>query len=410
MELAGVAVAFIAVMYLVSKNVAMGLSLIIGTGIAALFSGLAWLELTLAIVQGLLSPMTIQLIISVALISGLGKAMKASGDLDLIVNSLVTLFRNPKLLIAVLPALIGTINVPGGAIISAPMVEENGQSLALKPALKSAINLFFRHVAYFVYPLHSSLVIITELLGVRKGDVIRYNAIAMLVGIFIAYPLFFRGVEDKEIPKKDGQSTIHSIKRCLLGFSPILATMGLVLIFNVPFYIAIAAGVTLALTRGLMGENHGTEFIHRLRQLFVEWIDYKLVLVIAGVMMFKSVIEASGVLGTLVESLFAYGIPLPLLVLVLGFLTSYIIGAHMAASGILVALFASIIPQASLAPYASLLYLSIMLGYLLSPIHLCLVLTNQYFGAKYLPVTKKLILPVLAMLAVAMVQLLFTLL
>ncbi|HBN96167.1 MAG TPA: hypothetical protein DDZ66_07690 [Firmicutes bacterium] len=39
-----------------------------------------------------------------------------------------------------------------------------------------------------------------------------------------------------------------------------------------------------------------------------------------------------------------------------------------------------------------------MLGYLTSPIHLCLVLTNQYYGVKYGPVSRKLFLPGLAML------------
>ena len=64
------------------------------------------------------------------------------------------------------------------------------------------------------------------------------------------------------------------------------------------------------------------------------------------------------------------------------------------------------IPKEALGPYTSLLYFSIMLGYLISPLHLCLVLTNQYFGVKYGQVLKNLALPLVAMLTVAMIQLL----
>jgi len=91
--------------------------------------------------------------------------MKESGDLELMVGSLVALFPRPKVLTMLLPALIGTINVPGGAIMSAPMVEENGKALGLNNAAHAAVNLFFRHIGYFVYPLHTSIIVLSELFG-----------------------------------------------------------------------------------------------------------------------------------------------------------------------------------------------------------------------------------------------------
>jgi hypothetical protein len=136
-----------------------------------------------------------------------------------------------------------------------------------------------------------------------------------------------------------------------------------------------------------------------------QWVDYKLALVIFGVMLFKSVIENSGVVGILAESLFAYGTPLPILVVILGLITAYVAGAHMVATGILAALFAPLIPQSALAPYTTLLFTAIITGYIVSPIHLCAVLTNQYFGAKYSQVVKNLALPLLAMLLTALIQL-----
>ena len=403
MEIAGVAVAFGSVMYLVSKNLSVGLSLIIGACIAGLLSGMGLASFGATTVQALLDPLTIQLAIAVALISGMGKAMKENGDLELMIDALVRLFRSPKILTMLLPALIGTLSVPGGAIMSAPMVEVNGKTLELQATTKAALNLFYRHIGYFVYPLYSSLIILSELLDMPKLAIIRYNAVVMLVGLVAAYFVFFRGGEHQRMPET-GAST-QAIKDFVLGFSPILVTVGLVLIFGIPFYLAAAVGVVVALTRGLPDRNRLDALGQKTRTFFTKWIDYKLALVIVGVMLFKAVIESSGVVGTLADSLFAYGTPLPILVMVLGAVTAYVSGAHMAASGILAALCAPLFPPTALAPYTSFLFTSIIVGYLVSPIHLCAVLTNQYFGVKYGQVVKTLAWPLLAMVATSMIQL-----
>lgn len=406
MELAGVAVALGSVMYMISKRVSMGLSLILGTCIAGLLSGIGLQKFGVAIVQGLMHPTTIELVIAVVLISGLGKLMKESGDLELMIDSLVAMFPNPKLLTMILPALIGTLNVPGGAIMSAPMVEENGKMLGLAASTKTAVNIFYRHIGYYVYPLYASLIILSELMNVQKLVLIRYNLITMLVGISVAYLVFFRGAKYQTLAKRSGHSTARNIINFFLGFSPILVALGLVLIFELPFYIAIAIGLLIGLLRRLPDESRRDVLKYRVRELFASWIDYKLVLVIMGLMMFKAVIEASGVVNTLAESLFSYGIPLPMMVVTLGLLTSYLTGAHMAASGILATLFIPLLPPTLVGPYSSLLFTAIMLGYLISPIHLCLVLTNDYFGSKYGEFLRQLSLPALAMLATAFIQLL----
>lgn len=408
MQLAGVALAFGSIMYLVSKSVSMGVSLLIGTSILGLLSGLGLAEFASVVaIQGVFNRVTIELVIAVALVSGLGKLMKESGDLKLTVDALVALFRNPKILSMMVPSLIGTLNVPGGAIMSAPMVEENSQILGLDATTKAAINVFFRHIGYFVYPLYAATIIFSELFGMQKSVLIRHNIITMLVALAIAYWLFFRGVEPWEGTRTTADSsTMGNIKNFLLGFSPILVSLALVLIFDLPFYLALAAGVLLALTRALPANKRLEGFASRVRKLFVEWIDYKLVLTIIGLMTFKAVIEASGAVSGMAEALLAYGIPLPMMVVVLGVLAALLTGNPTAATGILAALFVPLVPEAFVGPYVALLFTSMTFGYILSPIHLCLILTNEYFGASYGPVARKLLLPGLATLAVAIIQLL----
>jgi len=404
MELAGVAVALGSMMYLISKSVSMGLALLIGTGIAGLFAGLGLQGFITTVSQAVVSPMTLELVVAVILASGLGKAMKESGDLTLMVDSLIAIFPNPKILSMMLPGLMGTLNVPGGAIMSTPMVEENGKLLGLDATTKSAVNVFSRHIGYYVYPLYTSTIILSQLLGIQKLVLIRHNVLPMLVGITLAYYFFFRRVTCDKIALEEDYNKLYYAKNFLLGFLPILVALGLVLVFDLPFYQAIAIGLVIALLRGLPSDGRFGALMARIGMLFRRWIDYRLALTVLGLMMFKAVIEASGAVSSLAESLLSIGIPLPMMVLVLGLLTSYLAGAHMAASGILAALFAPLFPPESLGAYTSLLFAAITLGYLVSPIHLCLVLTNQYFGVRYGEILRKLALPVVGMLATALLQ------
>ena len=43
-------------------------------------------------------------------------------------------------------------------------------------------------------------------------------------------------------------------------------------------------------------------------------------------------------------------------------------------------------------------------GVMFSPVHLCLVLTREYFGAKLAPIYRMLVVPEAAVLVVALVQ------
>ncbi len=95
------------------------------------------------------------------------------------------------------------------------------------------------------------------------------------------------------------------------------------------------------------------------------------------------------------------------MVVILGSVVAYIVGTHMPAAAILAPFFATYFSGGLLVPYTALLFLSIMLGYLLSPLHLCLVLTTQYFGVGYSETVKRMFLPLLAMFIAMIVQLAF---
>jgi hypothetical protein len=405
MNLAGVLLGFIAILFLNSKKLNMGLALIIGSVIAGLFSGMSIQKVGITIFGAVIEPVALQLIIVVTVISGLGYVLKETGDLDRMIDALIIIVKDAKILSLILPAVIGAISAPGGAILSAPMVDESGDRINLDQTQKTAINLFFRHIFLFVYPLYAGLILTADLFSVEKIFIIKHNVLIMLAGVISAYFVFFNNVSrEVEADKKSEDSIIKGVSEFLISFLPLLIIMILALIFKLPFYLATIIGLLIAVGKNLATDNVIKEYIKRLRDFFVEGINYKMAFLIIGVIGFKAIVEASGAVGEMAVFLTNTGFPLSLMMIVLGLIVGYLTGLTMAAIGILIPIFISLIPTNVAGPYISLLFTATFVGYLMSPIHLCLALTKEYFEVSFKSVYRLLVIPGAVMIIVALFQ------
>ncbi|SDC17563.1 MULTISPECIES: DUF401 family protein [unclassified Candidatus Frackibacter] len=407
MQLIGILLGFIIILFLNSKKINMGLSLLIGAISAGLLSQMSIQEISLVIYEAIVEPVTLQLIIVVTVISGLGYILKETGDLDQMIDSLISIVKNGKLLSMLLPALIGTLSVPGGAILSAPLINESGDRISLDNVRKTASNLFFRHIFLFGYPLYGALILTGELFSVGKTFILRYNALIMLAGIISAYLVFFNNSHqerDDSIKNDDKGETIKEIMRFFISFLPILVIIVLALLFDVAFHYAVFVGLLIAVIRKLPEGNKVVEFSKRMKRFVFEGVNYKMAGLIIGVMAFKSIVEASGAVNGLANFLTHSGVPLSLMITVLGLITGYLTGMTMAALGILAPIFIPLFPEGNVGPYISLLFTTAFVGYLISPIHLCLALTKEYFEVSFKSVYRITAIPGLVMVVVALLQ------
>ncbi|MFP4522582.1 MAG: DUF401 family protein, partial [Fibrobacterota bacterium] len=71
--------------------------------------------------------------------------MAATGSMRDLVSEVRKLIPE-KYSMAVLPALIGLLPMPGGAVFSAPLVDSCDEEKTVSPLLKTKINYWFRHV------------------------------------------------------------------------------------------------------------------------------------------------------------------------------------------------------------------------------------------------------------------------
>jgi hypothetical protein len=107
-----------------------------------------------------------------------------------------------------------------------------------------------------------------------------------------------------------------------------------------------------------------------------------LALAIFGIMIFREIIDVSGVSTEIANLIGCMPIPSITMVifipLILGVLTGYNLGAIGLSFPIVSGFFPCPINIITLVGYISLIYISSLVGYLISPIHLCNVLSSDY--------------------------------
>ena len=159
-------------------------------------------------------------------------------------------------------------------------------------------------------------------------------------------------------------------------------------------------GLTVALLQILYlnGPERPTPF--RVPRLLFEGIDFALVGTMASIMIFRGAVNETTAFGQMVGAMMDAGIPLYLVAGGLAVIIGYISASH--ASTIAV-LFPLIIPAAAAAganrlTYIMIIYAFAFLSYLMSPLHLCQILTNHYFEVS-LGKVYRIYLPVIAVVA-----------
>ncbi len=354
------------------------------------------------------------LLFSILLLGILGSLLKQTGALQNMILYLERLLGDLRLLTAALPALIGILTVPGGAVFSAPMVEQAGNKAGLDPGRQAAANLWFRHALYFSYPLFPSVILAAELSGVNVLTFLYYNFILTAAGILAAFLILFRGIPGKKAKSKSASTDAayrHSFIRDLTGFAlstaPLISILVLVIIFDLLFPLALAAGCLVALAGGIpLRQSFFTTLIMRIKTMILPAIKFNLAFVVLGIMFFKQALEYSGVTGKIAETMLALGLPLLLYMFVLPVLIGLLTGDNAASVAIVFPLFLPLlVTDSPLYPaQVAFLYFSSAWGHIFTPIHPCFSLNNAYFKVKFSEVLRLLLCPGVITAVLALLQ------
>lgn len=380
MQLVGLLLAFAAILILVGRRGGIGLALLAGTVVLALFSGLSPAEFARMVARGLTQRQAVELVLDVAVITSLAGVLKRFGLLDTMVRSITSVLGGARLAIMAVPSLIGTLPVLGGAILSAPMVDGLGDRLSLTRAGKAAVNLVFRHAWFYVAPFAPSVILVSHLSGVPLGRVILGQSPFAAAMLLVGYLTLLRrpGRLADTAAASDDRTRATALWPLLRSVSPLIVGVGLSIgigPLRVPLYAAVGLGLVLAL---FLSRGHAD---FRLGGLPAAWagIQWSIVLTMASVMVFGQVMRDSGTAAALVDWLVQSGLPAWVLIVALPLLIGYVAGESTVTIGISFPALLSLAPAGHIATVATVLYGAGFLAYFISPIHLCQVLSSQFF-------------------------------
>jgi integral membrane protein (TIGR00529 family) len=314
---------------------------------------------------------------------------------------------------AVLPAVIGFLPMPGGALFSAPMVDSCDPDRQLTGLFKTQINHWFRHIWEYWWPLYPGVILALELTRLQLWLFIAVELPVTLAAVIIGYLLLLR-----RIPRGMSQAIESDPPSGKVRFpaliAPILAVIGAFALIQlavpgvqrVSRYIPMAAGLCLALAV-LQAQRRMPLSVWR--QALVSWRALQIVLLVVAVRIYAAVIEAplpGGLLPVAVlrRELALSGIPEILLVALLPFICGFTMGSTVGMVGASFPLALSLLgPQPALGPLLATTVLAYGFGYmgeLLSPVHVCLVFSVDYFKTRLLRSIGSLVPGVLLVLAV----------
>lgn len=369
-----VLLSYLLIPLLIRKKVKLSYALLITAGFLSLMSGFGPAEL-LRLALGLFtSQASINTILVVAMVSILGGLMKHYDMLQKIVDTILILTKSKKRSIVVIPALIGVLVIPGGAMLSAPFVNNLGQEMGLMPARRAAVNLIFRHVAMFILPFSTSLLVVVSILpALDIYKIIGLNLVMIAAMLILGQQLFLRDLAPSAVEEKSGR--LAGIKDLLLYSSPIYLSVLINLIFGVPFYIA------------MLGSLVAVYLISDRKDFFkvaAASFNGHVVLTVIAVLMMKEVIMHLDALMAMVHQLFSASDSVWTVLAVIFFtsvLIGYITGYSVAALAVTLPLISELAaPLSTMYVYAYFAFGSAFLGYFFSPLHLCQAFTLQLMG------------------------------
>jgi len=396
LNLIGIIIAFIVVIFLIRIKFNFGLSLVLGSLIVILFSlsEIELIKIPKAFGKALIYDFdkqvfdfqTIELAILLTLIYILAKTMQETGAIKKMIKSLRSIFYKGGTL-GVIPAVYGLMPVPGGALFSAPLIDKEGEKYKLNQSQKNFLNVWFRHIWFPIFPVSSAMMLIisADFANIDIYELIVANFPAFIT--FIIIGLIFLKFYIKKIPppntipKKEYSGLLYLLPPVIpiifyIIFFSTFTAIGIENLKDFQRSIFIVGVVFSILTLYFLIKIDWKKFYEIIKRS----VSFNLAFAIIGIMIFRQMIEvseANEIIATMIGGLPFHAIFIVIIVpLIMGLITGYNFGAIALSYFLVEPLFEY--TGLNIIGFASLIFISSLVGYLISPIHLCNVVSSDY--------------------------------
>lgn len=321
--------------------------------------------------------------------------LRLSGSLTDMVKALRRTFSNIKILLAAMPAFLGLLPSVGGARFSAPIVEELSTSLKLSPEHKAAINFWFRHLFEFSSPIIPGMIMACSIAGVTFGEFISHLCWVTILAIAVGWFILIRPIKIPVAQKisETAAEIRHERNGLLLALLPVSLVFMVVVFFKLNASIATGLVVVAwVFVLAAVGRRVGV------KEIFFGAFDLKMTLNICCILYFIQILSVTEVLGEIVAAFQASPLPIPVIIacvsLIIGVLTGMSQG-HVAIVMPIVAAMGT--GDLNLAGVAMAFGVA---GQMLTPTHVCLIVTIDYFKADLFKTLKPVLLAEIILLTI----------
>ena len=309
--------------------------------------------------------------------------LRTSGLLDDVMAAARARLLSDKLLLAGMPAFLGFLPSLGGALFSAPLVENASRRYDMTAEDKATVNFWFRHVWEFVNPIMPGLLLLSQVTRFPLSDLMLEMAPFTLASMAIGWAFCLMRLREKPAELNEngeiGSLATGEVKRkglhaLSLTAGPILLNIFLVMVFRLPASVAMAAVVSLMAI--ILHQNSAS-----IQRMVIHALDRKLLWGIGSVLLFQQVLMDTGSLSGVVAMLRSSNISPFLITAILTFVTGILTGT----SGGFVAVSMPIVVALAPGDIAAAVVGFVVgtAGQMLSPMHLCILVTCEYFKADF---------------------------
>jgi hypothetical protein len=295
--------------------------------------------------------------------------------------------------LVIMPAAMGLVPMPGGALFSAPMVKETLDGKTVPASWKVTVNYWFRHVFEYWWPLYPVVIVTLSIFTLDTWQFfllqIPFTLVSLLCGWFFLLNHHLDVLSDETQPERGDNKRLFTVLQPLLVV--VLCTLFLPGIMGRLFplasssthkLLAMFVGLVVSLLLIRYASRSDVEF-----RLFRNILSRKtayVVFTLGGVMIFQAMLETSLLLPEAGRQLSASMVPIELVIAFLPFLAGLVTGIAIGFAGPAFPLVVGLVAADASISQASALVLAFTMGYagmMLSPVHLCYILTRRYFSA-----------------------------
>ncbi|HCK99728.1 MAG TPA: hypothetical protein DHW42_06465 [Candidatus Marinimicrobia bacterium] len=338
----------------------------------------------------------LMLALSVGIIPLIGGALERSG---LIKNLIQSLNMRSKTFLFIAPAFMGMLSMPGGALLSAPVIASVGKGASKADYV--AINVWFRHILVMIYPL-AGLLATTKMAQLDLYTEVLYLLPGFLLLTLLGYFYLLRPIADKT--SLEGKHSWENILKpiCIILTAPVIHLVSIALFKNVmgeiPLIIGVLASLGLSFYFGKLPLKDITPIVVKMR-------PWRFSLLIIGMFIFLNIFKASDVSAAIAAIAFSK----TFLIVGIGIFLGFVTGRVQVPVSIILPIFYARFGAAGMTPMVfAVMYFAVFIGYVVSPVHPCVSVTIEYFQSNLKEYYQKVFRPgILAIASVVLFSIIF---